>query len=319
MAKASVGVAGEALIDLVTNDGEAFVAHMGGGPMNVAIGAARLGLDSAFVGRVADDAFGRRLARHLTDNGVSDRLQAKASEPTTLAVATVAPDKTVTYDFYTDGTADWQWRDEDLPADLGVDVLHLGTLGMLIQPGAAVFERLAARVRDRATVTYDPNIRPALAGTHDAEVERVERQLRLADVVKASDEDLRWLYPGTPPTEVLRRWLAIGPTLVVATMGADGALAVTGAAQVHKRAPKIEVVDTVGAGDSFMAGLLCALGDHDLLGGARRAALAEIDVPMLTTVVTFALACAAITCSRPGADPPTRRDLADEDERHGVV
>lgn len=311
MARASIAVAGEALIDLVTSDGTNFVAHEGGGPMNVAIGAARLGLDSAFIGRVSSDAFGRKLAKHLLDNGVSDRLQAKAEEPTTLAVATLNASGAASYDFYTDGTADWQWKDSDLPADLGVLALHLGTLGMSVQPGAAVFERLAARVRDKVLITFDPNMRPAFADSHAAEVERIERQVGLCDVVKASDEDVRWLYPDKDPAEAIASWLELGPVVVVMTRGAGGARAMTATATADRPSPPTSVVDTVGAGDSFMAAFLAALADRDLLGGGEtRARLAAVDATELDEILTFALTCASITCERPGADPPTRDDVA---------
>jgi fructokinase len=162
--------------------------------------------------------------------------------------------------------------------------VHVGSIGAALEPGATLVERLVTSSRPSATISFDPNVRPQLMGSAETARPRIERLVALADIVKASDEDLAWLYPGADVTEVVDRWLALGPALMV---------------------------DTIGAGDSFMAGLLAALSDRGLLGAARRSALRELSASDLTEVVGFAARCAAITVSRPGADPPTRADLAE--------
>ena len=304
-----LAVAGEALIDLVTSDGVNFVAHVGGGPLNVAVGTARLGLDTAFVGRISTDRFGIRIIEHLQANGVNDRLVRRAPEASSLAIATLDATGSADYNFYLAGTADWQWSDDELPADLAVDALHLGTLAMQRQPSAAVFERLARRVRGQVTVSYDPNVRPSLGESHAQEVARVERQVALADIIKASEDDIRWLYPDADLTGLAHHWIDSGAVFVVITRGADGAIAVTKDVRVERPAAPARVVDTVGAGDSAMAGLLSALADRALLGENCAQLFDALTEKDMSNIVDFALTCASITVSRAGAAPPTRGEV----------
>jgi fructokinase len=159
------------------------------------------------------------------------------------------------------------------------------------------------------TISFDPNVRPQLIGEPAEARARIEHLITLADVVKASDEDIAWLYPDVPVADVIEAWRESGPALVVATRGSAGADAVTEAGAVHVDAPKTTVADTIGAGDSFMAGLLAALDDRALLGGSHRDSLRVMDAATARDVVAFAARCAAITVSRPGADPPTRAEL----------
>lgn len=297
-------VAGEALIDLVTTDGERYAAHVGGSPLNVAVGAARLGLRTELLARISTDPLGDRIARHLADNHVGDRLVRRVDLPSSLAVATLDGRADAAYDFYLDGTANTGWETVPHPGD--VDLLHVGSLAMQRDPGP--FERLATRVgQGGGLVSYDPNIRPAAAFARAAEADRVRRQVALADVVKASADDIRWLYPGADAMRVARDWLAAGPSLVVITAGAEGATALTRERSVVRPASAVEVVDTVGAGDSVTAGLLCALAERELRSGVALAALTRDE---LTGILDFALRCAAITVSRAGAAPPTRDDVA---------
>ncbi|PRZ42395.1 fructokinase [Antricoccus suffuscus] len=300
MSTARLVVAGEALIDLVTTDGQQYAAHVGGSPLNVAVGAARLGLDTAFLTRISTDPLGERILKHLTDNGVSDRLVRRTDQPTSLAMATLDDERDAAYEFYLDGTADSHW---DTAPPVGVtDVLHLGSLAMQRDP--ELFESLA-RSSD-ATISYDPNVRPG-GRSRDEEVVRVERQVALADVVKASEDDLRWLYPEPRDlVQIARDWIAKGPAVVVITRGAHGAFALTSEEYVARPARTVAVVDTVGAGDSMMAGLLAGLAERDLLG---RHSLTEMTQEHLTDLVDFALTCAAITVSRAGAAPPTRDEV----------
>lgn len=311
-----ITVCGEALVDLVTTDGRTFHARPGGGPANVAVSLARLGVPVSLLGRIAGDTFGRLVEAHLRDNGVDLRDVARAVEPTTLAVASVDGTGGAAYDFHVEGTADFGWTDDALSAPLAADVeaLCVGSLAAAVAPGAAAVEALLRREHGRSVVTtvLDPNIRPALAGDRAADragtVARVERQVTLADLVKASDEDLAYLYPDADPEAVAREWLAIGPAAVVVTLGAQGVLAVCAGDDATLRVPArpVTVVDTVGAGDAFLAGLLAALRAD---GALARAGLAALEAAHLISVLERATAVAALTASRPGADPPTAAEL----------
>ncbi len=259
-----ITVAGEALIDFVDEGGGRYRAHPGGSPANVAVGLARLGAPCSLLARVSTDALGGQLASHLAGNGVSLRDVVRAAEPTTLALASVDGAGQAAYSFYVQGTADWQWARGELPRELAPDVraLHAGSLALALAPGARAVEGLLAaeRARGRVTISIDPNIRPQLAASRPEEVARVERQIRLAHVVKASEEDTGWLYPGVSTEAVARQWQRLGPDLVVITLGDRGAYALApDGTEVRRPAPHVQVVDTVGAGDAFCAGLLDAL------------------------------------------------------------
>jgi len=306
-----ITVAGEALIDLVDEGGGRFRAHPGGSPANVAVGLARLGTPCSLLARLSGDAFGRQLRAHLAGNGVSLRDAVRASEPTTLALASLAGDGGAAYSFYVRGTADWQWQPAELPDPLPADVtgLHTGSLALALAPGAGVIEELLRRERasGRVTISIDPNIRPRLAASRADEVARVERQIGLADIVKASEEDTAWLYPGVPAEDVARGWQAIGPRFVVITLGARGAYAVApDGSQVRRPARPGLVADTVGAGDAFCAGLLDAMRRRGLLGAGGRDSFGRLDAARAAGLLDWAAAIAGLTCERAGADPPTR-------------
>jgi fructokinase len=184
-------------------------------------------------------------------------------------------------------------------------------LATVLPPGKANVVDLVEREheRGRVTVSYDPNVRPALLGDAERARPEIERLVAVCDVVKVSDEDLRWLYPDQSDEDVARRWLASGPALVVVTRGGAGVYAVSARLELRRGAVAIDLVDTVGAGDSFTSGLLDGLRRADLVGGARRDALAAIDDATLGSVIDEAVLVAAVTCSRPGADPPTRAEV----------
>lgn len=322
-----ITVAGEALIDLV-GDGVTFDAKLGGSPFNVAVGLARLGASCEFLGRLSRDSFGVRLRRHLKQHGVSLRAAVEADEPTTLAIATLDEHGAASYEFYVTGTADWQWRHAEIPERLPDDVaaLHTGSLALLVEPGASLLEHLLRRehARGAVTISIDPNLRPLLERDARSARHRVERQIRYAHLVKASAEDLAWLYPGEEPERVARKWRELGPPVVVVTLGADGALAVGPRnAPMTVAAPRVAVVDTVGAGDAFTAALLSGLAERDLLvtvrgvpgsseagQGAMTEDAAELLDDALPDLLGRACAAAAITCQRAGADPPTAAELA---------
>jgi fructokinase len=310
-----VAVAGEALIDLLPRgDQGLFEAVPGGSPANVAVGLARLGVPTRMLARIADDALGQRLRAHLAGNGVDLSFAVRAPEPTSLAIVTMGPDGLADYDFRVEGTADWQWRDAELAGALGGQVvaLHAGSLALTMPPGAAVLADLLARARDGATVSYDPNCRPLLMGSPGQVRDQVDRLVALADVVKASADDLAWLLPGRAAEQVAVEWLAKGPAIVAITLGAAGAVAAAArTGTIRRAAPRVEVVDTVGAGDAFMSALLAGLRDRDLLGARRREALRAIDPETLARVLDQAVLAATITCTRSGAQPPTADELHD--------
>jgi fructokinase len=295
-------VIGESLTDIViARDGQH--EHPGGSPMNVAVGLARLGAAVTLHTVFGLDARGAAIAHHLASNGVAVTPSSPTPEPTWTAIATIDASGAARYDF-------------DLTAPIGplgelsrFDVVHSGSIGALQHPGADVVRAVFARERERSTISYDPNVRASVMGSVEDAAPQIDALVALSDVVKASDEDLAWLAPGVEPLETAALWATEGPAVVVVTRGSDGADAFARDLHVHVDAPAVTVVDTIGAGDSFMAGLLAALGDHELLGGAHRGALATIDAETLTRVIAFAAECAAVTVTRPGANPPTRREL----------
>jgi fructokinase len=299
-------VVGEALVDLVgLRGGRTFVAHPGGSPANVALGLARLGQSVTLKTRLGGDAFGQMIAAHLRDSGVRVEGGSTEDTSTSLAVAALAAG-IATYDFRI------AWDIGELaPLPIETRCLHTGSLATVLAPGRASVEDLLEREhrRGRVTISYDPNLRPALLGAPLETQPDVERLVALSDVVKVSDEDLRWLYPDRHDVDVAREWLGMGPALVVVTGGGEGVFAVTPEFQLHRPAIPVDLVDTVGAGDSFTSGLLDALCRADLVGGTRRDALAAIDESTLVSVVDAAALIAGITVSRPGADPPTRAEV----------
>ncbi|MFG1928143.1 carbohydrate kinase [Cryptosporangium sp. NPDC048952] len=315
-----ITVVGENIIDLVPDQGDdaPYHARAGGSPANIAVSVAKLGSSAALAARVSRDVFGGRIRTRLAEAGVDNRFLVDATEPSSLAVVTFDDERRASYDFWLTGTADWQWRDNDLPNPLDDDVvaLHVGSLAAYLSPGAEAIEQMVARegYRGRVTLTYDPNIRPTIVaaadGSLDAARVRTERLVRLVDVVKVSDEDLGWLYPDSPAEDAAAEWAEAGPALVVVTRGAQGALAIGRAATVTVAAPKVEVADTIGAGDSFAGALLHALGVRGLLGPGGADRIAGLDEAALTDVIRTAAVAAALTCTRVGAEPPTAAELA---------
>ena len=299
-------VVGEALVDLVgQRGGRTFSAHPGGSPANVALGLARLGVPVTLKTRLGRDSFGEMVRSHLEASGVRVDGGAGEDAKTTLAIATLAAG-IASYDFRID------WDVEALePLPVETRCLHTGSLATVLPPGRTNVVDLVEREheRGRVTVSYDPNVRPALLGDAVRARPDIEHLVAMSDVVKVSDEDLRWLYPDRRDDEVAQDWLASGPALVVVTRGGAGVYAVSAGLELRRAAVPIDLVDTVGAGDSFTSGLLDGLHRADLVGGAHRDALATIDEATLGSVVDAAALIAAITCSRPGADPPTRAEV----------
>jgi len=299
-------VIGEALVDIVERDGKITGEHVGGSPLNVAVGLARLGRDVDFLTHIGRDPRGRRIADYVTASGASLVHGSVGAGRTPVALAILDSAGSATYKF------DIDWRLTGTP-EVGPPLLaHTGSIASILDPGCLAVAALLDTYRPSATLSFDPNVRPALIIDPGQARERIERLVVKCDVVKASDEDMRWLEPGTPPEEVAERWLAAGPAVVAVTMGADGAFATCRAGSVRVAARRVDVVDTVGAGDSFMTGLLDALWSRQLLGAARRADLRAIAVDTLRDVLDSAVLNAALTVVRPGAYLPDRaaRDAA---------
>lgn len=302
-----ITVVGEALLDLVAEaGGRAFAAHPGGSPANVAVGLARLGSTVRLATHFADDVPGGLISRHLRDSGVTVDLLPAVSTVTSLAFAAVDDQGVASYDFRV------LWDVTRGPV-LGPECrcLHTGSIAATLRPGADVVDDMLAteRARGRVTICLDPNIRPSLVGPREAVRERVEQQVSRADVVKVSAEDLSWLYPHEQPERVATRWRDTGPALVVVTLGAAGACAISHNVEVWRPAVPVDVVDTVGAGDAFSAGLLDGLRRADLLGGDQRDRLAAVDEATLVGLLDVALRVAGLTCARAGADPPRLAEL----------
>ncbi|MER2133642.1 MAG: carbohydrate kinase [Arthrobacter sp.] len=302
-----ITVIGEALIDEVLSDTAPRRSHPGGSPLNVAVGVARLGRPVQFAGRYGTDAYGVLIAEHLKNNSVLAALPADG-RPTSVATATLDPAGGARYTF------DLEWTLPGLAGELprllqGTTLLHTGSIATMLSPGADEVLTAVEQAHPQATITYDPNCRPTIITDVSYAREQAEKFVRLADVVKASDEDLAWLYPDQPVEDAARAWLQLGPAVVVVTRGSRGPWAVTASGSCEAPAPAVAVADTVGAGDSFMAALIAGLMDRDFDGAARRPELRKIGVGDLEAIIAYAARAAAITVSRPGADPPRRSEL----------
>ncbi|HEX6499197.1 MAG TPA: carbohydrate kinase [Micromonosporaceae bacterium] len=321
-------VVGEAVVDLIARRGTwVFDACAGGSPLNVAVALARLGQPTRYAGVVGDDLFGELIRAHLSGNGIGLGHLSDGAAATSVAFARVAEDGSARYDF----RFGWDLDTSALSLD-GVACLHVGSLGCAVAPGRSAVLALVERAVDAGIpVSYDPNVRPALVGTRDEAVAWVERFVALADVVKASADDLAWLYPGQDEHTVLRRWLSLGRTrLAVSTRGAAGAVAVHAGGTTSAAAPPVTVVDTVGAGDTFTAALLARLvAEGALKPGADPGAvklgadpgavkLAADPGAVASRALTDACAAAALVCTVTGADPPTAAMVAEAlDEGRG--
>ena len=305
-------VCGETLIDLVPAGGDLWRALPGGSPANAAVALARLRTPTAMLARISADAFGGRLRERLAQNGVDLSYVVTADEPTTLAIVDLDDAGAARYTFHLEGTADWQWRDADVPASFGADVeaIHAGSMALIRPPGGPVLEAMLARERSRRVISVDPNVRTVMCPDPLRYREIVERWLRSAHVVKASSDDLDWLYSGRSWESVLEEWSSRGPAVVVATLGADGAVGRTAGGEVA-RVPgvSVDVVDTIGAGDTFSAALLHSLSTQGCLDIEK---LAHLTARELETALRFAVRVSAVTCTRAGADPPYLEDLPPE-------
>ncbi len=300
-------VGGEALIDVIQNDGTQRLAP-GGGPFNTARALARLRVPTAFLGRLSDDEQGRRLAALLISDGVSLDYTSVGPEPTTTAFARKNSDGLVEYRFNIDGTSAPHLTPDMLPEELRRDVvaLHVGTLGLLLEPMASTLAELVRREAGGRLVMLDPNIRLGLAPGPPYR-ERLFGLIARSTIVKGSDEDMAWLYPGIDHELAAQELVAAGPLLAVVTLGARGAFGVHRGMRMLVESPPVKVVDTIGAGDAFGAGLLAWLYHHRAL--RRDLRLEEAD---LRAALEFACIAAAMTAARAGADPPWNREMPED-------
>jgi fructokinase len=295
-------VGGEALVDLVDER-----PIPGGGPFNTAIALGRLDVPVAYLGTLSDDDYGSLLARLLVEAGVDMSLVRWSDAPTPLAVVHQDGDGGNTYSFQLAGTSFTDLPPEAVPTlPANATAIHVGTLGLAIDPPAAAYEALLEREEGRRTIVLDPNVRPAVFGDQQSYRARFERLSRLVDVVKLSADDAAWIYPELEVADVLERVLGLGPRLVAITLGTDGAVAASSEGYARVPAVPVTVADTVGAGDSFGAALLAALVEDDAL---EPEATRPLDDELLTEAVTYAVTAAAITCTRTGAVPPTRAEI----------
>ncbi|HET7138865.1 MAG TPA: carbohydrate kinase [Arthrobacter sp.] len=303
-------VIGEGLVDVVQR-ASGIEAHVGGSPLNVAVGLARLDHPVQFIGRYGRDAYGDSVAAHLRASSVMLPL-GPDELPTSVATAVIDDDGAATYTF------DLAWELPGLADRLafmlqGTTLLHTGSIATMLEPGADAVLAAVEHAHPSATISFDPNCRPSIITDVDYARRQAEKFVVLADVVKASDEDLEWLYPGVDVLESARRWLSLGgsegPAMVVVTRGAAGPWGITAAGEAAIDAPRVEVADTVGAGDSFMAALLSGIVDRGLDGAQNREDLRELPAEGLAELLAHAARAAAITVSRPGANPPTRAEL----------
>ncbi|MEZ2147766.1 carbohydrate kinase [Bradyrhizobium sp. DN5] len=297
---------GDALIDFVPTrnaDGrEAVMPAVGGSCLNVAIGMARLGAPTGFVGGISTDLFGRMIADHAAASHVELSFATRSDHQTTLAFVRIVAGESH-YAFYDAGTAtrNWSYRRGSIPFDK-VEAIHVGSTTLVNDQGAAETKALIADARASSTISFDPNCRPNLVKDKPAYLTRMAGFAASADLIKMSDVDFAYLFGDEPYQQRASALLGQGTSLVVITRGNDGAVAWhAGAGQIEVAAPKVEVADTIGAGDSFQAALLFALHKQ---GRIARQTLKDISADELRRALSFAANCAGLTCTRPGADPP---------------
>ena len=305
-AVAAFVVIGEAIIDLVENgDDEPRLAHPGGGPYNVAIGLARLGQHARFAGRLSADPLGDVLRNHALRSGVDLSLCVAAHEPSTVALVELDGSGAARYRFGVDGTADFRWTAAELDAiPDDTQAVHFGSLASWLPPGDVAIARRVATLRAAGSfVSYDPNVRPHLQPDAAAARAQVAAAIPLAHLVKTSEEDVAYLYPGDAIRDVARSWLELGARAVVVTRGAEGASAFTANGEYTRPPVPVDVVDTVGAGDAFTSGLLDALARREMLVPDA------LDDAPFDGLLDDAGLVAALTCSRAGANPPRAAEL----------
>jgi fructokinase len=298
----SIWVCGEVLIDLIPDSSGQRVPHVGGGPANTAKALARLGHEVYFIDGISSDKYGQMSRQELLDDEVKLDLALSSEKPTCLAIVSLNESGGASYEFEIEGTATFDFSDSWLPdpSRYKPNVLHVGTLVTVIQPGSDVLYDWAMEVAEFAPIVFDPNVRSVVMNDRDRYLAAVERWVAISSVVKVSDDDLAWLYPGQRYADAAGRWISDGAALVVVTRGAEGLVGFTAAGVVEVPGVKVDVVDTVGAGDTVGAIVVEAMIEKGIL---------NLTGETLKAVLNRAAVAAGITCSRKGAQPPYRHEL----------
>ena len=302
MTTGQIWVCGEVLIDLIP-DGTERKAVVGGGPANTAKALSKLGLATQFIDGISSDQYGQMALKELHQDGVLLDYVNFSDKPTSLAIVSLSQSGAATYEFVIDATATFDFSHAWLPNpfELKPSLLHIGTLVTAIEPAASVLHEWASKVAEVAPVVFDPNIRPAVMDNRDLYVAAVEKWVAISSAVKVSDDDLHWLYPDQSIENVVNRWLSDGVALIVVTFGAKGLTGFTSEGKVEVGAVKVDVVDTVGAGDTVGAVLVEAIVEKGL---------ANLTGDNLKATLARAAKAAAITCSRIGAQPPSKMEIS---------
>ncbi|CAN2231403.1 carbohydrate kinase family protein [Candidatus Planktophila versatilis] len=298
----TIWVCGEVLIDLIPGVDGVRIGHVGGGPANTAKALARLGQDVQFIDGISTDADGVAARKELLEDEVKLDLALTSDKPTCLAIVSLASNGSASYEFKIAGTATFDFSLDWLPdpARYKPNVLHIGTLATVIAPGADVLYDWALRVAEFAPIVFDPNIRPAVLADRDLYEAAVEKWAAISSVIKVSDDDLAWLYPGQNYADVAARWISDGAALVVVTRGAEGIIGFTSEGSVEVEGAKVTVADTVGAGDTVGAIIVEAMIEKGILA---------LTGDVLRATLHRAVVAAGITCSRKGAQPPYKHEL----------
>ena len=298
----SIWVCGEVLIDLIPGADGVRVAHVGGGPANTAKALARLGHDVHFIDGISTDEYGQMSRKELLDDEVKLDLALKSDKPTCTAEVSLAADGGASYVFTIDGTATFDFNESWLPdaSRYKPQVLHIGTLVTIIEPASSVLYDWAVKVNEFAPIVFDPNIRPSVVDDRVRYAAAVEKWAAISSVIKLSDDDVKWLYPDQSFESVVQRWIAQGASVVVITRGSDGLIGFSSAGSVEVPGVKIEVADTVGAGDTVGAILVEAMVERGL---------ENLTGEVLKATLHRAAVAAGITCSRKGAQPPYKHEL----------
>ena len=301
---------GEALIDMLPRESRAgeraFSPYPGGAVFNTSIALGRLGVETGFFSGLSSDLFGDILTEALSAAQVDSSMAARSARPTTLAFVTLTNGQ-ASYVFYDENSAGRMLSTDDLPSlSDAVDTLFFGGISLMVEPCAQAYEALLMREKDQRVIMLDPNIRQSFISDEGAYRSRIERIMAASDMVKVSDEDLAWLSGHDDLQRGAREMLDKGTKLVCVTEGAEGVTGFSAAHTVRVPANKVEVVDTVGAGDTFNAGFLAALSDADALSKAK---VAMLDEDTIAAALTLGARAAAVTVSRAGANPPTRAEL----------
>ena len=298
----SIWVCGEVLIDLIPDGSGERVPHVGGGPANTAKALARLGHDVHFIDGISIDKYGQLSRQELLADEVKLDLTLNSDKPTCLAIVSLNESGAASYEFEIDGTATFDFSASWLPdpSRYKPSVLHIGTLVTVIQPGADVLYDWAMQVAEFAPIVFDPNVRSVVMNDRDKYLAAVERWVAFSSVVKVSDDDMAWLYPGQQYADVAKRWISDGAALVVVTRGADGLEGFTADGSVEVPGMEVDVADTVGAGDTVGAIVVEAMIEKGIL---------NLTGDTLKAVLNRAAIAAGITCSRKGAQPPYKHEL----------